>query len=111
MPDPRPARERFRPIVVSAASATALVVGFGLLLLSVTLGRCDAFGGHCPADRQSLLDDDVFGMATAGAALVMMPFVLRRRPRSRRIVGVWLACLAAALAVGLLASSVGRGAS
>ncbi len=91
------------------ATAASVVVGLGTLLVGVTLGRCDAFGGRCPADRPPLLDDDVFGMAAFGAALVLLPIGIRFCGHRRRVVVVAPACLAVAVVIGLLARSVAHG--
>jgi TfoX/Sxy family transcriptional regulator of competence genes len=49
----------------------AASIAFGALpiVLAATLGSCSAFGGRCPADRPSLIDDDTFVMAATGAFL------------------------------------------
>jgi len=87
-----------------AVAAAAVVVGSGILLVALTLGRCDAFGGRCPADRPPLLQDDSFVLAAAGAALAVgMPVLLLVRPARRLAVG-----LAAAVLVALVTGLIGR---
>ena len=66
--------ERPRPLQQLAAGVTigvAVAVGLGMIFLAMVVGSCDAFGGTCPAERPSLLEDDVFGMAAFGAVLVV----------------------------------------
>ena len=96
-------------IAKAIAVGSSIVGGLGLILLSVTLGRCDAFGGRCPADRPSLLDDDVFGMAFTGTALVVMVPWFLHRPSVRRLGRVVAAGLVAALIIGLSAREVAGG--
>ena len=89
--------------------AAAVVTGLMLILLAATLGSCSAFGGRCPADRPSLWDDDVFGMAAFGTALIVAVPVFLHRPSWRRL-GVAAATSAtAALVVGLLVTTAAHG--
>ena len=94
-----------RRILLAITAASAVIFGLCLILVAVTLGRCDAFGGRCPADQPALLDDDVFGMAAFGALLVVaVPYFLHR-PSKRRLLTSVAIGVAAALIVGLLARS------
>jgi len=86
--------------------AVAVVVGLGLILLAVTLGDCSAFGGRCPADPPPLLEDDVFGMAAAGGALLVGVPVLLTAPSWRRLGIATVAALGAGLLIGMLARSL-----
>jgi len=98
-----------RRLLTGAAIAAAVLVGLVLVLASITLGRCDAFGGRCPADRPPLIEDDVFGFAAVGAALaVAVPVFLRRPSRQRLLRAVGYGALAALL-VGLMARSSAYG--
>ena len=92
-----------RRTVIGIAIAFSVLVGLGLIAAAATLGRCDAFGGRCPADEPALLDDDVFGMAAFGAVLVVaVPFFLYR-PSKRRFLASVPVGVGAALVVGLIA--------
>lgn len=91
-----------------AAAVVAAVVGAGMILVGATVGHCSAFGGSCPADPPPLWEDDVFGMAATGAALVVGPLLALRR-RSRRWPTAVGGAAAAALVVGLLVRSVAHG--
>ena len=74
-----------RRAMIGIAITTSVVAGLVLIVASATLGRCDAFGGPCPAERPSLFDDDVFGMAAFGAALIVVVPVFGYRPSRRRL--------------------------
>ena len=89
--------------------AGAVVFGLGLVVIAVTLGHCSAFGGACSGDTPSLLDDDVFGMAAFGAALVVGVPVALTGPWRRRLPLACLVAAVAALIVGLLARSIAHG--
>lgn len=91
------------------AIGTSIVVGLGLILIAATLGRCDAFGGRCPADRPSLLGDDVFGMAAFGTALAVMIPGFLHRPSRRRLGVTVVVGLMAALVIGLLVRATAYG--
>ena len=102
-PTPRTLR-----VVGVAAALLAAVAGAGVILVAATVGHCSAFGGRCPADAPALWEDDVFGMAAAGGALVVGPLLaLRRRPHR------WWVAIAggvgAALVIGLLVRSAAHG--
>ena len=87
-------------------AAGAVVFGLGLVLIAVTLGHRSAFGGSCSGDAPSLLDDDVFGMAAAGGALVIGVPVALTGPWRRRLPIACVVAVVAALIVGLLARSI-----
>ena len=103
---------RLHPAVLAVtitASVAAILVGLGLVLLAAALGSCEAFGGRCPADRPSLWNDDVFGMAAFGTAMaIVVPYYLRRPswPRLGRAVAI---AAIAALIVGLLVTNAAHG--
>jgi len=94
-----------RRTLLVIAVASAVIVGVCLMLVAVTLGRCDAFGGRCPADEPALLDDDVFGMAAFGALLVVAVPYFCYRPSKRRLLTSVPIGVAAGLIVGLIARS------
>ncbi len=87
------------------AITLSVLLGMAMILLAFTVGRCDAFGGRCPRTPPPLLEDDTFGIAAVGAALVVGVPVFLARP-SRRRAGIALAWgAAAAVLVGLMARS------
>jgi len=92
------------------AIVVAVTVGVALMAVAFTLGRCDAFGGRCPADSPPILDDDTFGIAAAGAAMAVgVPVLLYGagdRPRWRNAV---VAAAVAGLVVGLAARGAASG--
>jgi hypothetical protein len=106
--DGEPARP-LRRLLVVVAIGIAVVVGLALILLAATLGRCDAFGGRCPAERPPLFEDDVFGMAAFGTALVVVVPMFLSGPSKRRFVAAVGVGLVAALVVGLVTRSVAYG--
>lgn len=76
-----------------------------MITIAMVVGSCDAFGGSCPAERPPLLEDDVFGMAAFGSALVVaVPLFLSRPSKQRLLVAVAVG-LPVALFVGLVLSS------
>jgi hypothetical protein len=98
-----------RRLVVGVAIAGAVVFGLVLILAALTLGRCNAFGGRCPAERPPLFDDDVFGMAAFGTALVVaVPMFLSGPSKRRFVVAVGIGFVAA-VAIGLVARSSAYG--
>ncbi|MEO5840636.1 MAG: hypothetical protein ABIQ73_20175 [Acidimicrobiales bacterium] len=92
-------------MLLITTAASAVIFGLCLILVAVTLGRCDAFGGRCPADNPSLLDDDVFGMAAFGAFLVVAVPSFLYRPSRQRLLKAIAIGIAAGLFVGLTARS------
>ena len=94
-----------RRSLIGITSAFAVAFGVLLILAAVTLGRCDAFGGRCPSDEPSLLDDDVFGMAAFGAFLIVAVPSFLYRPSMRRLLIALPVGVAAGLIVGLIARS------
>jgi hypothetical protein len=105
--DTRP--RELRRLAVGVAIGGAVVIGLALILAAATLGRCDAFGGRCPAERPPLFEDDVFGMAVFGTALVVaVPMFLSGPSKRRFVVAVGIG-LVAALVVGLVARSAAYG--
>jgi hypothetical protein len=83
----------------------AVLIGLGLILLAVTVGDCSAFGGTCPADAPPLLEDDVFGTAAAGGALLVGVPVLLTAPSWRRLGIAVVAALVAGFVIGMIARS------
>jgi len=84
-------------------SGLAIVVGFGVVIVTMAMGDCSAFGGTCP--RQGGFPDDVFRLAAFGGALaVAVPYYLIR-PTLRRLAVALGIGIAAGVAVGLFAVS------
>jgi hypothetical protein len=98
--------KELRRLLAGVAIGGAVVFGLVLILAALTLGRCDAFGGRCPADRPPLFDDDVFGMAAFGTALVVAVPMFLSGPSKRRLVVAVAVGFIAALVVGLVARSI-----
>lgn len=91
-----------------AAVVVAVIVGVALMAVAFTFGRCDAFGGRCPADSPPILDDDTFGIAATGAAMAVgVPMLLYGADDGPR----WRRALAAAAVAGLLVGLAARGAA
>ena len=85
------------------------MLGLLSVLAAATLGSCDAFGGRCPADRPSPWNDDVFGMAAFGTALIVVIPTFVRRPSWRRLGQAIAAGVVSALVVGLLVADASHG--
>ena len=94
----------WQQLLAGATIGTAVVIGLGMIVIARVAGSCDAFGGRCPAERQSLLEDDVFGMAAFGTALVVAVPIFLSRPSKRRLVIAVGVGLVAAFLVGLVVS-------
>jgi hypothetical protein len=100
--------ERPRPWQQLAAGVTigvAIAVGLGMIFLAMAFGSCDAFGGSCPAERPPLLEDDVFGMAAFGTALIVAVPIFLSHPSKRRFVLAAGVGLVAAFLVGMVVSA------
>lgn len=109
MGDQEPTRPRWLVGVATITTVAAVVIGLLLVLAAATLGSCDAFGGRCPADRPSLWNDDVFGMAAFGTALIVVVPAFVRRPSWRRFGWAVAAGAVSALVVGLLVADAAHG--
>ena len=92
-------------LAVGAAIGISVVIGLGMILLAMTVGSCDAFGGRCPAERPPLLEDDVFGMVAFGTVLVVAVPMFLSHPSKRRFVIAAGVGLVAAFLVGMIVSS------
>ena len=85
-------------------SVIAIVVGLGIVLVTIAVGHCSAFGGRCPSSTS--WDWEVFGSAAGGGAIAAGIPTFLAAPSLRRI-GLALAAAAAAGAlVGLLAIAI-----
>ena len=92
-------------IAAGVTIAVAVAVGLGMIFLAMVVGSCDAFGGTCPAERPSLLEDDVFGMAAFGTTLVVAVPMFLSHPSKRRFVMAVGVGLVAAFFVGMVVSA------
>ena len=99
--------QRLRRLLAGTAIVVAVVVGLSMIVVAMAVGRCDAFGGTCPAEPPPLWEDDTFGTAAFGAALVVAVPVFVSRPSKRRFVLAVAVGLAAAVFVGLAVRSSG----
>jgi hypothetical protein len=79
------------------------VVGLAVVVATVVVGHCSAFGGRCPAEAPPLLDDDVFWLAATGATLALVPAALLVPRFTRRTASSVAAALMAAGLVGMVA--------
>lgn len=80
-PDPptdrRPDGSRSLAWILAALLAVlSSLLGLAILVVGTVLGHCSAFGGRCPAEPGPLLDNDVFGLAVVGSAMIVVPAVL-----------------------------------
>ena len=82
------------PITRGVAAGFDVLAGLALLLLAIAVGHCSFAGGRCPADPVPWWEDDVFGAAAIGLAMVVAAPMLARRPNWR---GVGRAAAAAAV--------------
>ena len=63
----------------------AVAVGFGMVLITATLGDCSAFGGRCPQESPPLLDDDAFWLPATGAFIAAATPTFLWSPSWRRL--------------------------
>ena len=84
---------------VRALLGVAAVFGGLVAAASAWVGQCAAFGGTCPADPPSLLQDDVFGGVLVGLAMLTAGGILAVRPDRRRLATATVAVIVVALPV------------
>jgi hypothetical protein len=84
------------PITRGVAAGVVVLAGLAMVLLAIAVGHCSFAGGRCPADPVPWWEDDVFGTAAAGLALVVAAPMLARRP-------TWRGLGRAAAAAGVVA--------
>ena len=94
-----------RRTLIGITTVSAVVFGSLLILAAVTFGRCDAFGGRCPADEPPLFEDDVFGMAALGTFLIVAVPLFLYRPSTKRLLIALPVGVVAGLLVGLITRS------
>jgi hypothetical protein len=93
----RPGRLRLlvtHPVTRGVAAGFVVLAGLALLLLAIVVGDCSFAGGRCPADPVPWWEDDVFGTAATGLAMIVAAPMLARRPTWQ---GVGRAAAAAAI--------------
>ncbi|MEX2394611.1 MAG: hypothetical protein WD826_09050 [Actinomycetota bacterium] len=93
-------------IVVRVGAVLAFVVGLGLFALTVTLGDCSAFGGHCPRTGTDNTTDDVLGGGAIGGALMGAGSVFAVRPRLRALGLAAIVATGVAVVCALFAQSM-----
>lgn len=71
------------PITRGVAAGVVVLAGLAMLLLAIAVGDCSFAGGRCPADPVPLWEDDVFGTAAIGLAMLVAAPMLARRPSWR----------------------------
>jgi hypothetical protein len=96
-----------RRLLAGTAIAVAVVVGLSMIVVAMAVGRCDAFGGRCPAEQPPLWEDDTFGTAAFGAVLLVAVPVFLSRPSKQRFVLAVAVGVAAAVFAGFVARSSG----
>ena len=89
-----------------AAIGIIWVVSAATLLAVFTVGRCDSFGGRCPADPEPLLQNDNFAMAAMATFAAVAGAILLSAPSWRRVAWAAGVGLAAGLLVGVWATSI-----
>ena len=92
-------------VIRACAIAASILVGTVLVLGSVILGDCSAFGGTCPARPEPLLDDDTFWGAFLGTALAVAGTLFLLRPSIQGATRALFYAAPVALVVGLIARS------
>ena len=83
----------------------SIAVGLMLILLAYTVGDCGFAAGRCPSDPPPLWDDDTFGTAAVGAALLVGVPVFLSRPSWRRLAIAVGAAAGVGLLIGLMVRS------
>jgi hypothetical protein len=71
------------PITRGVAAGSVVLAGLAMLLLAIAVGDCSFAGGRCPADPVPWWEDDVFGTAATGLAMIVAAPMLARRPNWR----------------------------
>lgn len=88
-----------------AVGIGAVLAGLGVVLITIAVGHCSAFGGTCPSAAG--FDTEVFFGAAAGAALATgVPLFVYRPSRKQLFIALmW------AVSVGALVGVVAAGAT
>ncbi len=66
-------------VLLRLLAAVSALIGIAVAALTIWIGDCSAFGGRCPRERGSLLEDDVFGsLVMCGLMIAGVPYWLHR---------------------------------
>lgn len=96
------------PITRGVAAGFIVLAGLAMLLLAIAVGDCSFAGGRCPADPVPWWEDDVFGTAATGLAMVVAAPMLARRPNWRGAGRAAAAAAVVALLGGWLIAAAAR---
>ena len=102
----RPSSGNRGPFLRFAIIGLIWLVSAAMLLAVFTVGRCDFAGGRCPADPESLLQNDNFGTAALATFAAVAGAIFLSGPSRRRAAWAVGVGLAAALLVGSWATSI-----
>lgn len=81
LPEPESPEETRSALTVflRMLAVVSALIGIAVAALTVWIGDCSAFGGRCPRERGSLLEDDVFGsLVMCGLLIAGAPYWLHR---------------------------------
>jgi hypothetical protein len=96
------------PVTRGVAAGSVVLAGLAMLLLAVAVGDCSFAGGRCPADPVPWWEDDVFGTAATGLAMVVAAPMLARHPNWRGVRRAAAAAAVVALLGGWLIAEAAR---
>jgi hypothetical protein len=96
------------PITRGVAAGLIVLAGLWLVLLAIIVGDCSFAGGGCPADPVPWWEDDVFGTAAVGLAMVVAAPIVARRPNWRGVGHAGVAAAVAACVGGRLIAEASR---
>jgi hypothetical protein len=96
------------PITRGVAAGSVVFAGLAMLLLAIAVGDCSFAGGRCPADPVPWWEDDVFGTAATGLAMVVAAPMLARHPNWRGAGRAAATAAAVALPGGWLIAEAAR---
>ncbi len=71
------------PVTRTIAGVAGVLLGAGMVLLAMAVGHCSFAGGRCPAPPVPWWEDDAFGTAAIGLAVLWAAPVLAWRPSHR----------------------------
>jgi hypothetical protein len=96
------------PITRGVAAGSVVLAGLAMVLLAIAVGDCSFAGGRCPAEPVPWWEDDVFGTAATGLAMVVAAPMLARRPNWRGARRAAAAAAVVALLGGWLIAEAAR---
>jgi hypothetical protein len=96
------------PITRGVVAGSVVLAGLAMLLLAIAVGDCSFAGGRCPADPVPWWEDDVFGTAATGLAMLVAAPMLARRPNWRDAGRAAAAAAVVALLGGWLIAEAAR---